>query len=331
MKSFKAKIMVMVLISVLVILVMPFNVFASNEGIQIVKTENQDYIIYVEDLENLEFKFAISQDEQADENDLDYIKSVQDGEGNQVILISKDAYEKIKDNSKNYIYIKNGLGIQKVQIDFTDIFEKSKMEQVEKTTKRIKTELVTNLEERNEEIDGIKYTETVGGLKIVDAENATYYYERVKLPTEKFSELEELANKLNTEYEEKDMYSKIEFAKEFYNLYEKLINEANWKTVENNEIRQPIDAQKGEQYVVLLKEVAEEGIENYDAKFLISYREDKEEKIPGRTETIVVQETAKLPITGDSLVLFVLLAVIVIALIFVFIRIKKIQNKEGKH
>ena len=52
---------------------------------------------------------------------------------------------------------------------------------------------------------------------------------------------------------------------------------------------------------------------------------------PQRTaETVVVQETAKLPVTGDSIVLFVILAVIVLALILVFVRMKKLEKKESK-
>ena len=48
------------------------------------------------------------------------------------------------------------------------------------------------------------------------------------------------------------------------------------------------------------------------------------------SETRTVQETAKLPITGDSIVLFVALAIVVIALIIVFARMKKLNKKEDK-
>lgn len=333
MKGLQVKFMTAVLIVILVALIIPANVFATEANIQVVKTEDNNYIIYVKDLANTEFKFAIATTEDATETELDYINSVTDGdeEENQVALI-----EKTKVNSgTNYIYIKTDAGTTINAVDFSEnsvqIFDIKKMQMVETTTNRIRTELLTNLEERNEVVDGIQYTQTVGGLKIVDEENATYFYESVKLPAEKYSELKELADKLNSEYESKDMYSKIEFAKEFYNLYEELINQATWESVDNMEIRQPSDAQKDEQYVVLLKKVAENGTETYDAKFMISYREDEEEKIPGRTETKVVQETTKLPITGDSIVLFGVLAVIVIALILVFVRMKKLQSKESKH
>ena len=87
---------------------------------------------------------------------------------------------------------------------------------------------------------------------------------------------------------------------------------------------QPSDAADKEEYVVLLKQT--KGTEvKYDAKFLTS---KKSEEAPiEKEETTVVKRTAKLPITGDSLILFGILAVIVIALIIVFVRMKKIQNK----
>ena len=332
MEKLKVKIIAILLIVILTALMIPANVFAANPNMQVVKAENGDYIIYVKEA-NGKFKFAISDQQglEAESIELRYVNSVPDGEGNNVALIESSTQESIGDTA--YIYIKTDTDNFTGEIDFSQAFDKEKMEQVEGTTNRIETELLTNLEERNEVIDGVQYKETVGGLKIVEQENASYEYVTVKLPDQKYSILKELADKLNTEYESKDMYSKIEFAKEFNTLYEELIDAATeqniWKPVENMEIRQPIDAQKGDQYVVLLKKVSENEIE-YDAKFLVSYREDEEEKIPGRIEKKVVQETAKLPITGDSFILFVVLAVIIIALIIVFIRMKKIQNK-GKH
>lgn len=339
MKQLKVKIMTVVLIMILFALIIPVNVFAAEANMQVVKAENGDYIIYVEGLAKTEFKFAISTKADAIDGELDYINSVEDkdmdgnGNGNQVALIEKTKVT----TGTNYIYIKNGTETTVKAIDFlneTQVFDIEKMKKVETTTNRITTELLTNLEERNEVIDGVKYTETVGGLKISEEEEATYYYKSVKLPAEKYSELQELANKLNgEEYAQKDMYAKIQFAKEFYNLYEELIKDvetaSGWTEVENMVIKQPIDAQKGDQYVVLLKKVTQNGTTD-DAKFLVSYREDEEEKIPGRTETKVVQETTKLPITSDSIVLFVVLAVIVLALIIIFVRMKKLQ-KESKH
>lgn len=334
MKRLKVKIMAMVLMIILITLMIPVNVFAAEANIQAIKTENEDYIIYVEGLEKAEFEFAISTSDKATDEELYFTKSVKDGEGNKVALIEKSKVI----SGTNYIYIKNGTETTINEIDFADetqIFDIAKMQKVEKTTQRIETELLTNIEERNEVIDGVQYTEKVGGLKVNEEDGTTYYYKSTKLPAEKYSELQKLANELNGEgYTQKDMYGKIQFAKEFYNLYEELLKNIeltnSWSEVENMIIKQPIEAQKDEQYVVFIKKVSQTDTID-DVKFLVSYREDEEEKIPGRTETKVVQETAKLPVTGDSIVLFVLLAIIVLALIIVFVRMKKLQNQESKH
>lgn len=332
MKGLKVKIMTMVLLVVMITLIIPVNVFAKEAEVQVVKTD-KDYIIYAKELADSKFQYAITSKEGAEEADLNYINSVEDEDNNQVMLIESD---KIAQGT-NYLHItskEEGKEVKTVnEINFDNqTFDTEKMEIVENTTKRIKTELETNLEKVNEVRDGMQYTETIGGLKIVDDENATYYYERTKLPADQYSKLQELANELNIGYEDKDMYSKIEYANEFYNLYNSLIENAKWEAVEKDLIiKQPIEAQKGEQYVVLLKKVAQDGTETYDAKFMTSYREDEEEKIPGRIDTKVVQETAKLPITGDSIILFAILAVIVLALILIFVRMKKLQNKETKN
>ncbi|MBQ9658624.1 MAG: hypothetical protein IJV31_07650 [Clostridia bacterium] len=319
-----------IMLIVLSLLIISTNVFAaSSKEIQIAKTEKGDYIIYVKDLMASEgFKFAITEEKGLEPNsiDLNYINSVTDGEGNQVALIEKNTVE---ENKEIQLYI----GDTETALDLSKAFDVADMEQVEETTNRIKTELKTNVEQRNEVVDGVQYTETVGGLEISDKdrEKATYEYISTKLPAEKYSELQKLANELSSgTYKEKDMYSKIEFANKFNELYKELINEATWQPVQNYLIKQPIEAQKDDRYIVLLKKTAKDGTTTYDAKFMISYREDEEKSIPGRTETIIVQETTKLPITGDSIILFAVVAIIVIALIVVFIRMKKLKNKENQ-
>lgn len=332
MKKFKVKLTGVIIALIIIALLIPTKVLgAANEDLQIVKAE-QDYIIYVKDLAKTEFDFAISEKPDADDIDLNYIKSVEDEDGNQVAFVTLEKYDnELKNNANNYIYIKTAEGVECKEINFEDAFDKEKMAEVETSTKRIATELVTDIVEKDEEVDGVKVKVTVGGLKITDSDKATYYYSMTKLPADTYTELMELAEKINAEYNTMDMYTRIETAKQFYNLYHELEAQQNWVEVENMTIMQPNDAQKGEQYVVYLKKVDENGTETVDVKLMTSYREDEEEKIPGRTETRVVQETAKLPITGDSIVLFVILAVIILVAIIVFIRMRKLQNKESKH
>ena len=330
MKKFELKLTGVVIALIIIALLIPTKVLGANEELQIVKTE-QDYIIYVKDLAKTEFDFAISDKDNATEMELNYINSVEDEEGNQVAFVTQTKYNnELSTNAHNYLYIKTTEGVEIKEINFDDAFDKAKMEEVETTTKRMETEVVTDIIEKDEEVEGVKVKVTVGGLKIIDTDQATYYYASTKLPAEKYTELMELAEQINSSYNEMDMYERIETAKQFYNLYNELKESQNWVEVENMTVMQPNDAQKDEQYVVYLKKLDEDGNETIDVKLMTSYREDEEEKIPGKTETRVVKETAKLPITGDSIILFVVLAAIVIIAIIVFIRMKKLQNKENK-
>lgn len=321
----------------ILLLVIPTYVFGTKSNTQNVELETQiihtktgDYIIYAKGLTNKEFSFAISNEANASEIDLSYINSVKDENENNVILISKEKLEEIQEKEKTYLYVKTEAENIKKEINLTEAFEQEKMEEAEKTTTRIKTEVETNIIKKDEEINGIKTTVTVGGIKIIDDEKSTFYYASTKLPVKEYTELVELANKINNEYDEMDIYTKIETTRKFNELYTKLSKEQKWNKVENMTIMQPEDAQKDEQYVVYLKKVDEEGNETIDLKIMTSYREDSEERIPGRTETKTVKETTKLPITGDSIILFVILAVIILVAIIVFIRMKKIEGKKSR-
>lgn len=306
------------------------NTTSTDVQTQIINTKTGDYIIYIKGLLDKEFSYAISNNANASEIDLSYINSVKDEDKNSVVLITKGKYEKLEENAKTYLYVKTGEEVLETEINLEEAFKQKEMEEVEKTTTRIKTEVQTDIIQKDEEVNGVKVKVTVGGLKIVDETNADFYYGRTKLPAAEYTELVELANKINDEYDEMDMYTKIETAKEFHTLYTSLAEKQEWTKVENKTIMQPEDAQKDEQYVVYLKKVDEDKTETIDLKIMTSYREDEEEKIPGRTETKIVKETTKLPITGDSIILFVILAAIILVAIIVFVRMKKLQGKENK-
>ena len=78
----------------------------------------------------------------------------------------------------------------------------------------------------------------------------------------------------------------------------------------------------------MLRKVADDGTTTYDAKFMESnLGTDKGDAVKAQVSH---QETSKLPITGDSIVLFVVLAALVIIAIVVFIRMKKLNKKADK-
>ena len=333
MKSFKAKLTGAIVLFIMIMLVPMIVLAVTNENIQIISNtdeqDNKEYIVYIQELMQTNFASAVSNSASTPEQDLDFV-TARDGEGNYVAQIDANAVT----GDTTYLYVKydGQESTEVLELDLSNALDKTDMEYVENTTKRIDTETVEKLEEINEEIDGVQTTLTVGGLRITDTDNATYEYQLTKVTDNTpYSRLVELADELNSEnYDQKDMYSKIQLTSEFYTLYNQLMEGATWTAVTDNEIRQPSDAIEGDQYVVLIRKTAEDGAITTDAKLMVSQINPYEEVEPERQETRTVQETAKLPITGDSIILFVALAMIVIALIIVFARMKKLNKKEDK-
>lgn len=331
MKSFKAKLIGAIVLFIMIMLV-PMIVLAvtNEENIQIISNTdeqgNTEYIVYIQELMQTNFASAVSNSASTPEQDLDFV-TAKDGEGNYVAQIDANAVT----GDTTYLYVKydGQESTEVLELDLSNALDKTDMEYVENTTKRIDTETVEKLEEINEEIDGVQTTLTVGGLRITDTDNATYEYQLTKVTDNTpYSRLVELADELNSEnYDQKDMYSKIQLTSEFYTLYNQLMEGATWTAVTDNEIRQPSDAIEGDQYVVLIRKTAEDGAITTDAKLMVSALVERDDQ---GSETRTVQETARLPITGDSIVLFVALAMVVIALIIVFVRMKKLNKKEDK-
>lgn len=333
MKSFRAKLTGAIVLFMMIMLVPMIVLADTNENIQIISNTdeqgNKEYIVYIQELMQTNFASAVSNSESTPEQDLTFV-TARDGEGNYVADLKNVVTE-----GPTYLYVKyNQDGQEKtdiLELDLSKALDKTDMEYVENTTKRIDTETVSDLVEINEEINGVQTTLTVGGLRITDTDNATYQYQLMKVNEgTPYSRLVELADELNSEnYDQKDMYSKIQLTSEFYTLYNQLIERATWEAVVNNEIRQPSDAIDGDQYVVLIRKTAEDGTVTTDVKLMVSQITPYEER-EDVEETRTVQETAKLPITGDSIILFVALAMVVIALIIVFVRMKKLDKKEDK-
>ncbi len=331
MKSFKAKLTGAIVLFIMIMLVPMIVLAVTNENVQIISNTdeqgNTEYIVYIQELMQTNFASAVSNSASTPEQDLDFV-TARDGERNYVAQIDANAVT----GDTTYLYVKydGQESTEVLELDLSNALDKTDMEYVENTTERIGTEIVRDLVEINEEqINGVITTTTVGGLRITDTDNATYEYQLTKVTDNTpYSRLVELADELNSEnYDQKDMYSKIQLTSEFYNLYNQLMKGATWTAVTDNEIRQPSDAIEGDQYVVLIRKTAEDGTITTDAKLMVSALVERDDQ---GSETRTVQETARLPITGDSIVLFVALAMVVIALIIVFVRMKKLNKKEDK-
>ena len=326
---------------IFIIAITPITVIATNENVSVVNTQENEYMIYIKDYTDKNFKYAFTNNASPNEMDIFYINSISDLGGNQGAFLDAETYEKLK-NQPIFIWVKDeeeNLVLKGVQIDFENSLAKENIDTIENTTKRIAVEISTSKENtdsttpvRNEDVDGVKEVAKAGYIKITDSNDATYYYQRVKTTdSEEYAKLMELAEKLNKEYDKMDMYEKVQENEQFYNLYSKLVNEANWQEVKNMEVKQPESTEQsngiGDKYIVFLKKVAKDGEVTVDAQFLQEYYDYEPNAIK---EQIKIQETTKLPITYDSIALIVILAVVIIALVVIFIRMKKIDKKDAK-
>lgn len=324
----------------LFIAVMPIVVLATNEDVSVVSVESEEsqteYIIYIKDYTDKKFKYAFSNNANPEIMDLVYINSIatnveENQESNQVAFLDAKTYEKFL-NQTIYMWAKDeneNLILNGIQLDLTKSLSKNSIDSVESVTKRINVKIADSEEEaakvRNENINGVEQTASVGYIEITDSKKATYYYERVKIAdSEEYTKLMNLAEQINNEYDEMDMYNKVQLGTEFYNLYSKLVSEAEWQEVENMKVEQPEESVAGEKYIVFLKRVSKQD-EIIDAQFLTAYDDYKPNVVK---EQIITQETTRLPITYDSIALIVILAIVVIALVIVFIRMKKLSKKN---
>lgn len=326
----------------LFIAVIPIVVFATNdEKVSVVNSAESEYIIYIKGYtdEDAEFKYAFTNNENPEEMDLSYINSVSDLSGNQAAFLDAATYDKLKSNTI-YMWAKDNEGnliLEGIQLDLENSLTKEDINTVETVTKRIDVEIATSKDATNstdpvreEDVEGVKETSKAGYIKITDNKNATYYYQRIELPSSaEYNRLMELAEEIESKYDAMDMYEKVQIASEFNSLYTKLVSVNNWQEVENMEVKQPESSIQGEglgnKYIVFLKKVSKDGETTIDAQFLQEYYDYEPNT---KIEKIITQETTRLPITYDSIALIVILAIIVIAIIVVFIRMKKLNKKD---
>lgn len=321
------KILAGVVIVVVSIFIIPINAFAAetqNINLEIIKINENKYIIYIQNLQKTEFTYAISNEKNAKQSNLQYFQCTKDEDENQIAVVDNNI---CNTNAKTYLWIKQGEKqiVSAQELDFLNALSKSTIEEVENTSKKINVEIISDLlEEEKTDENGVEITVKVGGIEIKDTKEAQYLYQIMPANGE-YETLMTLAEKMQNEYNETDMYSRIKMVKEFNNKYQELISEANWNSVENMQIRQPKDAIDGTKYVVFIKKIRENE-ETIDAQFLVS---EQEQNPTYERERKVIQETTKLPITGDNLIMIAVFIVIASSAIFVFIKMKK-NKKEIK-
>ena len=192
---------------IFIIVITPIVVLATNENVSVVNTQENEYMIYIKDYTDKNFKYAFTNNANPNEMDLSYINSISDLGGNKCAFLDAETYEKLK-NEPIYMWAKDeeeNLVLNGVQIDLGNSLTKENINLIENTTKRIAVEVSTSKENtestepvRDENIDGVKEVAKAGYVKITDSKVATYYYQRVKTTdSEEYAELVELAEKLN--------------------------------------------------------------------------------------------------------------------------------------
>lgn len=331
MLSYKTKLTVSIIIAILFISIlgMIYTVNGANENIQIIKKSGNEYLIYISEHMDSQFEFAFSNDQGADKETLGYKSSILDStsEKNNVAYIDNSLYTTYF-SGKTYFWARDLSGkyfAEKVEVDLSKAIEESNVNLINNLTKIIKVD-TKNTITTSEVVNEVKVTKTVGKVDVL--EEGTTYYQLVKLPaSEEYNEFMKTAEKIANDKIENNMYAKLEVANKFSNYYNRLvpdIDDANWIKVNNNTILQPEESHNGEQYILWLK--TENNRENkIDVQFLTCFEDYKPEVI---SEKI----TTKLPVTYDNPILFIILAVLVVAFVVVLIlRNKSEKAKTEKH
>ena len=314
MKNSKLKILLMAIIIGILTIGMPIIAYGTNESAVIVKQEDNSYIIYLKGYLDQEFKFAFSDDREVDETTLTFTNSAKDTvEGNNNI-----AYSNAEIVAKKYMFVKTDAKTEIFEIDISDNITKAELESISTVSKiipiKLEQEQIVNKVDEN----GTKITETVGVAKLVnELENGKYQLISRKSTTDN-DNLFALAELLEKN-QFTDKYTEIKASKEFFELADKLLGELkseDWKTIENNTIKQPEEAQNGDQYILWLR-----GENENDVHFLTSFREESREFIEKEVKTI-------LPYTYDNNTILIALAIVIIAIVIVAIRIVLLKKKE---
>ncbi len=323
MKNIKLKMIIAMIFTLFIICILSLTVNATNDGIEILKKGEKDYIIYPST--DSEFEFAFSESSTTPIEDLTFLPSTTDTNGNNVAYMDSTMSAEYF-TSTIYLWVRNASdetiinNINGIEIDLTDVVTDDMVEEILDVTKRIKV----NLEGKNEEekvIDGVKTKITTGRVEITDNKDSKYQYQLIKV-TENNKDFVTLAEKLNTVTK---MYNKLTAYKNFYKKYNELIptlEDKSWIDVNKMTIPQPDNSENGEKYILWLKK----DNSTIDLQILTCTRSsDKGQE----TEKIIVKETANLPFTYDSMILFVILGVLVV-MVITLILIKKRNTKNEK-
>jgi len=311
------------LLTVLLIAIIPMSVIAANTDSVILEKADGEKIIYLNGMDQTEFKYAFSNNE-SDASSAAYKTASKDSNGDYVATLEAGkTYE--------YMFIQNGDKTETVKLSSAKNITEKEIEDVELLTKIIKV----STDESDSKItkkDGTTITTTTG--KIVVTEEGNYQYQLIEiLDTNNSTEkINETALKLYNQLEKLNdsstkMYDKLLAEATVRDNFNKLIKDANWKDAKNKTISEPKNSQNGEKFVVLIREVKDGESAREDVQFMTCARADKSgvDKTEGKKK-----QRNKLPITGENLALYIIFGIIILAIILLIVRMKKTEKNEEK-
>lgn len=299
---------------------------AKSENVQMIKKSEKEYIIYVSNLIGSEFEFSFANKKDESKENLVFTNSALDQEdnGNNIAYIDETIYNNYFDGKKEtYLWVKQGTEykVEAEKINLKDALTEEDIQELNNATKKIPVKF-GELNLPAETVDGVKITRRMGTINIEDNSETEYSYKMLKSTEEsKVEELINLANEMN-KLDEKNTYDKLSIYGQFKSLYEELKPSDGWNVAENNVIKQPQESKKGEQYLVWIKneQTTDVQIMTCNDDYTPEYENKK----------IINKVITKLPITGESLALYITAAILIVLIVTVAI-LKVKNNKSNKN
>lgn len=324
-KTLINKVVLCLIISIMILTVLQCFSYAKSENVQIIKKDENEYMIYVQNLLNEEFEFAFSNEgTSVDKSTLVFQDSAMDQmeNGNHIAYVDLAIYDQYFKSGKTvFLWVKQGedYKVEAEEIKLEEALSEEEIESFNQVTNKIKVECGEK-ELPAEVIDGVEVLHKIGTINITDDKTSQYSYKMVKAADNaNATNLIKLAEKMN-ELDNKNIFEKLSVYNEFrevYNLLAPDINDKDWINVEDYVIDQP-ESKDGDQYLVWIKKDSTIDVQIMNCTDEYTPKYDKKE--------VVIKETTKSPITGDTIVLFAVAGVILALMLGVVIL--KIKNKS---
>ena len=325
-KSLAQKVMLFLAVTIITITLLQSFSLAKSENVQMIKKSEKEYIIYVSNLIGSEFEFSFANKKDESKENLVFTNSALDQEdnGNNIAYIDETIYNNYFDGKKEtYLWVKQGTEykVEAEKINLKDALTEEDIQELNNATKKTPVKF-GELNLPAETVDGVKITRRMGTINIEDNSETEYSYKMLKSTEEsKVEELINLANEMN-KLDEKNTYDKLSIYGQFKSLYEELKPSDGWNVAENNVIKQPQESKKGEQYLVWIKneQTTDVQIMTCNDDYTPEYENKK----------IINKVITKLPITGESLALYITAAILIVLIVTVAI-LKVKNNKSNKN